>query len=233
MSQPAFGAFYRFNYNYRLAFKAAIYYGSIQGDDGRSSNADQLERNLSFKSDILEFSVRTEFNFWEYRIGNGKYIFSPYLFVGIGVFHFNPQGRLGNQWYALRDLCTEGQGTPLNPTQKKYPLTQPVIPFGIGFKLNVANFVGIGFEWGPRKTFTDYLDDVSGKYVDPTKLAQYKGGIAAIMSDRSKNPLGHADDVGKMRGNPNTNDWYFYYGLVISFKLKAAPKECHDSSFGR
>jgi hypothetical protein len=229
MSQPAFGVFYRFNYNYRLAFKAAFNYGSIQGDDARSTNPDQLERNLNFKTNILEFSVRTEFNFWEYRIGHSKYVFAPYIFIGIGVFNFNPQGHIGNQWVSLRDLSTEGQKTPLNPSQHQYPLTQPTIPFGIGFKLNVSNNIGIGFEWGPRKTFTDYLDDVSGKYVDPAKLAEYKGGMAATMSNPSKTPGAAADDVGKLRGNPSTKDWYIYYGLVVSFKLKGKPKECRSA----
>ncbi len=228
-SQPAFGVFYRFNYNYRVSFKGAFNYGSIQGDDSQSRNPDQLERNLNFKTTIMELSVRAEFNFWEYRIGHSKYIFAPYIFMGIGVFRFNPQGYLGNQWVALRDLSTEGQKTPLNPTQHQYPLTQPTIPFGIGFKLNVSNYIGIGLEWGPRKTFTDYLDDVSGKYVDPSKLAGYKGGMAASLSDQSKNPLGQADDVGKLRGNPSTKDWYIYYGLVVSFKLKGKPKECRGA----
>lgn len=228
-SQPAFGVFYRFNYNYRLSFKGAFNYGSIQGDDARSTNPDQIERNLNFKTTIMELSARVEFNFWEYRIGHSKYIFAPYIFVGIGAFKFDPQGHIGNQWVSLRDLSTEGEGTPLNTSQKKYPLVQPVIPFGIGFKLNVSNYIGIGFEWGPRKTFTDYLDDVSGTYVDANKLAGYKGGQAAIMSDQSKNPLGKSDDVSKMRGNPSTKDWYIYYGLVVSFKLKGKPKECRGA----
>lgn len=229
MSQPAVGVFYRFNYNYRVAFKAGFNYGNIQGDDSQSSSPDQIERNLNFKTNIMEFAVRAEFNFWEYNIGHKQFVFAPYLFLGIGVFHFNPQGHYENQWIDLRNLSTEGQGTPLNPSQKPYKLTQPCIPFGIGFKLSMSNQIGFGFEWGPRKTFTDYLDDVSGKYVDPTKLAEYKGGIAAIMSNRTnlaKTPGATTDDIGKLRGNPSTKDWYFYYGLVVSFKLKGKPKEC-------
>src|SRR6185312_8988547 len=74
MSQPAVGVFYRFNYSYRIAFKAAFNYGSIQGDDSQSSNPDQLERNLNFKTNIMELSVRTEFNFWEYRTGHKDFV---------------------------------------------------------------------------------------------------------------------------------------------------------------
>jgi len=228
MSQPAIGIFYRFNYSYRVAFKAAFNYGSIQGDDSQSSNPDQLERNLNFKSTIMEFSVRTEFNFWEYRTGHKDFIFAPYIFLGIGVFNFNPQAHYQNQWVSLRELSTEGEGTPLG-TRKPYPLTQVCLPFGIGFKLTLSQQISLGIEWGPRKTFTDYLDDVSGTYVNPAKLAQYKGGMAATLSNTTIKPGNAADDTGKLRGNPNTKDWYFYYGLVISFKLKFKPKECRNA----
>ncbi|MHB8258765.1 MAG: type IX secretion system protein PorG [Bacteroidia bacterium] len=229
MSQPAVGAFYRFNYNYRVAFTGGFSYGNIQGDDSQSNDPYQIERNLNFKTSIMEFYTRAEFNFWEYKTGDKNFIFAPYVFLGIGVFHFNPQAHYGNSWIDLRGLSTEGQGTPLNHSQKPYALTQPCIPFGVGFKLSLSQQIGLGFEWGPRKTFTDYLDDVSGAYVDPNKLAQYKGGMAAILSNRSKNVGANADDIGKLRGNPSTKDWYFYYGLVISFKLKGKPKECRSA----
>jgi hypothetical protein len=229
MSQPAIGVFYRFNYNYRLAFKGGFNYGNIQGDDGQSSDPYQIERNLNFKTNITEFYARAEFNFWEYKTGHKDFIFAPYVFLGIGVFHFNPEAHYGNQWIDLRNLSTEGQKTPLNPSQKPYALTQPCIPFGLGFKLCLSQQIGLGLEWGPRKTFTNYLDDVGGKYVDPTKLAEYKGGLAAQLSNRTntaKYPGATADDIGKLRGNPDHTDWYFYYGLIISFKLKGKPKEC-------
>jgi hypothetical protein len=226
MTQPGIGVFYRFNYNYRLSFRGGFNFGSVQADDSQTNNPDQLERNLNFKSKIQEFYTQAEFNFWEYRVGHSDFIFAPYIFAGVGVFHFDPMGHYQNQWVELRDLATEGQKTSQNPTQKKYSLYQPVIPFGLGFKLSVSKMITIGFEWGPRKTFTDYLDDVSGKYVDPVKLAAEKGAMAAIMSNRAKNPSDFINDVGKLRGNPNTKDWYFFYGFVISFKLKGKPKEC-------
>jgi hypothetical protein len=133
---------------------------------------------------------------------------------------------LENQWIALHGLSTEGQKTTLNPGQKQYKLYQPTIPFGLGFKLSVSKMITIGFEWGPRKTFTDYLDDVSGKYVDPVLLAREKGAIAALMSNRTKNAVDYASNTGKLRGNPATKDWYIFYGFVISFKLPEKPKEC-------
>ncbi|MGZ3862530.1 MAG: type IX secretion system protein PorG [Bacteroidia bacterium] len=228
MSQPGIGAWYRFNLNYRVAFRGGINFGTVQGDDSRSENPDQLERNLNFKSRITEFYGQAEFNFWEYKVGHQDYIFAPYIFLGLAGFHFNPQANLGNQWVNLKPLSTEGEGTAQDKLHKPYKLTQMSIPFGIGFKLSFANQIGLGFEWGPRKTFTDYIDDVSGKYVDLNKLAIDKGSLAAVLSDRSvsKDPSVRLNNNGKLRGNPNNKDWYFYYGLVISFKLKGKPKEC-------
>lgn len=226
MTQPAAGVFYRFNVNYRLAFRGGFNFGSIQGDDSQTDNPDQLERNLNFKSRIEEFYAQAEFNFWEYKVGHTDFIFAPYVFAGLSGFHFNPMANYGNQWIYLQPLSTEGQKTSQDPTHKPYKLYQVAIPFGLGFKLSLSNQIGIGFEWGPRKTFTDYLDDVSGKYVDPVQLSKEKGGLAAILSNRTKNPSDFINDVGKLRGNPNTKDWYFFYGIVISFKLKGKPKEC-------
>lgn len=225
LSQPAAGLFYRFNLNYRVAFRGGFNFGTIQGDDSQSSSPDQLERNLNFKSRIIELFGQAEFNFWEYRVGHADFIFAPYLFAGLSGFQFNPQANVGNQWIDLKALSTEGEGTKQSAS-KPYKLYQMAIPFGIGFKLSFSNQIGLGFEWGPRKTFTDYLDDVSGKYVDPVILAHDKGAMSAALSNRTKVPGAFAGDVGKLRGNPATKDWYFFYGLVISFKLKGKPKEC-------
>ena len=226
---PAIGAFYRFNYSSRFSFRGGLQFGNVRADDSQSTNSDQLERNLNFKSNIYECYAISEFNFVEYLIGSKKYIFSPYVFLGINLFHFNPMANVGGNWVNLRMLCTEGQKTTQNPNQKPYRLTQLGIPFGVGFKLNVANRFALGVEWAPRKTYTDYLDDVSGKYVDPVQLAKEKGTTAGLLSNRSIGSDGLINNTGKLRGNPNTKDWYFYYGITLSMVLKQKPKECRGA----
>ena len=219
LTQPAAGAFYRFTPNYRYAFRTGINWGNIMGDDSQSDNADQLQRNLNFKSRIIEFNVLAEFNFLEYRISNDKYKFTTYLFLGIDVFTFRPRAQIGTNWIDLQPLRTEGQ-------TKGYRLTQISIPLGIGAKMNVSKQVGIGFEWGPRKTFTDYLDDVSGTYPD-TDLKPFSSGMGKTLSDRSKNA---GNNINKQRGNPKTKDWYFFFGITLNIKLKfkAAPCYAYD-----
>ncbi len=216
MAQPAFGAFYRFTPNYRYAFRGGVNFGEIRGDDSQSDNIDQIQRNLNFKSQITEFNVLAEFNFLEYRISNDKFKFTTFLFLGIDVFNFKPRAEINNNWVDLQPLRTEGQ-------TKKYKLTQVAIPFGVGVKMNVSKQVGIGLEWGPRKTFTDYLDDVSGTY--PDIIANpFKSELAKKLSDRSKNA---GSNINEQRGNPRTKDWYIFFGVSLNVKLNPKPAPCH------
>ncbi len=210
MTRPAFGGFYRYAWDYRGAVRLGFNWGQIEGDDAQSDNKDQIERNLNFKSNIQEFYGIVEFNFYDYRIGNDKHFFTLFLFAGLAGYHFNPQGNLGgNSWVDLKQLRTEGQSKP-------YKLWQISIPFGIGIKINVAKNVGLGIEWGPRKTFTDYLDDVSDKYPNLSTNPP-NGQIGLLMSNRTKYPWSFIQ--GYSRGNPYTKDWYFFTGLTINIKL--------------
>jgi hypothetical protein len=218
LSQPAAGLFYRFTPNYRYAFRTGLNFGSVMGDDSQSEDADQRQRNLNFKSRIIEHYVIAEFNFLEYRISNDKYKFSMYIFAGINGFYFNPQGNLGGgHWEDLRPLRTEGE-------TKKYRIWQLGVPFGLGFKINVSKAIGLGLEWGPRKIWTDYLDDVSGTYPDPN-INPANGTQGALFSNRTR---GAGDVVNTQRGNPRTKDWYFFYGITLNIKLSSPKQPCYS-----
>ncbi len=219
LTQPAIGVFYRFTPNYRYAFRVGFNYGTILGDDSQSDNADQLQRNLNFKSTIYELNALAEFNFLEYRISNDKYRFTTFLFLGLDVFKFNPRAQIGNKWVDLAPLKTEGQS-------KKYSTVQVGIPFGIGTKINVSKQVGIGLEWGPRKTFTDYLDDVSGTYADFNKMGVTNVNTI-LLADRSKNG---GSNINEQRGNPRTKDWYMFFGITLNIKLNLVPEPCYKSN---
>lgn len=225
LTQPAGGGVFRYNFNPRFALRVNGFYGTIKGDDASTTSFAQQQRNLHFKSTVMEFSVQGEFNFLDYRMGNDNHPFTPYLFLGAGVFRHSPRAQLIGSWVDLQPLSTEGQGTVLN-NRKPYKLTQISIPFGIGVKTNLAKRVGLSIEWGLRKTFTDYLDDVSGRYVDPLALAAIKGTSAAVLSDRSLVRDLHSN-VGRQRGNSATKDWYYFTGLILSFKLKEKLKKCY------
>ncbi len=225
-TKPAGGAVFRYNFNPRLAARGNLFFGAIEGHDSFSNSPSQQQRNLNFKSNISELSAQLEFNFLDYEIGNDKREFTPYIFGGFAGFKFNPQGEINDSWVDLQPLGTEGQGLPGGAAKKKYKLTQISLPFGIGIKANLAKHIGISVEWGMRKTFTDYLDDVSTKYYDPAKLAAKHGVIAAQLADPSIGTDPNFSNVGKQRGNPLTNDWYAFAGIVLTIKLKEKIPRC-------
>lgn len=225
MTKPAGGVVFRYTLNPRFAVRANGFFGNVQADDALSTSAAQRQRNLNFKSKINEFSVQGEFNFLEYQIGNERHKFSPYIFAGIAVFNFNPIATYDNYNYTLQPLGTEGQGLYGGP-KKKYKLTQISIPFGVGIKTNLAKRIGLSIEWGMRKTFTDYLDDVSTVYFDPAALAANRGAVSAVASDPSKGTDPKYSNMGRQRGNPTTKDWYSFAGMVLTLKLKEKRESC-------
>ncbi len=214
-SKPSVGAYFRYSSNYRYAFRGGFNYGGLYGSDSKSNSPDQLLRNSNFRTRIYEINAIAEFHFVEYRLGHKNHYFTMYIFGGLAGFHFKPEGDIGFGWQSLQPLRTEGQS-------KAYSLYQISVPFGLGFKYNVNDFVGIGVEWGPRKTFTDYIDDVSGLYPDP--IVNPPSGNGMLYSYRSRDG---GDLIGTMRGNPRTKDWYFFYGLTLNFKLPDAKEHCY------
>lgn len=225
-TKPAGGFVFRYNINKRLAARANFLFGNIEGHDSFSNSEAAQQRNLSFKSPINELSAQLEFNFMDYQIGMEKHKFSPYIFFGIAGFKFNPQGQLNNNWVALQPLGTEGQGLEGGASRKKYKLIQMSIPFGVGAKANLSKNIGLAFEWGMRKTFTDYLDDVSKKYYDPIALAAARGETAAVMSDPSIGTDPGISNAGRQRGNPTNKDWYSFIGITLTVKLRDKPEKC-------
>lgn len=218
------GILYRYYVNSRIAIRGGVRYGKVEAYDSDASSAIQKQRNLSFQSEIWEVAAGLEFNYLNYKLGNEKYNFSPYLFLDLGVFRMNPQTKYNDELVDLQPIGTEGQGSSLSD-KDPYPLTQIVIPFGVGFKLNLGKKAAISFEYGLRKTFTDYLDDVGGNYVDSELLAQENGSIASRLSDPSSSNL----QMSGSRGNSATKDWYSMFGVMFTFSL-GDPDKCFYQS---
>ncbi|MEZ5014106.1 MAG: DUF6089 family protein [Chitinophagales bacterium] len=217
--KPGAGVFFRYNYNNRIAGYIGLSGGQTYGYDSISTNTWQQRRNLSYRTDIYDASARFEFNFFPLEREKPKYWFSPYLFMGLSLYYFNPQAELNGEWVDLQPLGTEGQQFPELSGNDKYQRVQVGIPFGGGVKCVLNKNITVGLEANWHWLFTDYLDDVSTVYVDPSILASGVDGATAVaLADRSTEidvlPLG---EPGKLRGDSQHNDKYMYAGIFLSY----------------
>jgi len=218
----ASGFFVRKNLNSRWAIKGGVNVGQISADDADSKDDFQLQRNLSFFSNLYEANTTLEFNFLPFNpfIPPSGFrmpsFFTPYVFIGIGVFRYNPRTTLGDNIYDLHKIQTEGQA---------YVLTQFAMPFGAGFKFKISERILLTLEWGIRRTFTDYLDDVSKSYPsNPDDLSQ----LAKKLSDKSLiQQGGDGTNWGTQRGNSKTTDWYSFSGITLTINLNKNPSRCY------
>ncbi len=225
----AIGGLYRKNFNRRWTLKATGTYGTLKGDDAKSKDQNQNIRNLSFKSIDLDFTAQMEFNFFRYELGHEIYKFTPYISAGLGLMYFNPKAELNGTVYKLHDLSTEGQDITAYPDRFAYKRLQPTIPFAIGFKWSPLRNLGLGLEWSWRKTFTDYIDDVSKTYANKAAISAERGAEAAALSDRTGILT---DNTGRMRGNAKNNDWTSFFGLTVSFLVgNNKPCDAYNSTF--
>lgn len=202
----------------RITIKAGFTYAKIAGADSLTSQEDLRLRNLSFQSPITEFSLIGEFNTFDMEAKR----WSPYVFAGLAVFHYNPYtfDRNGNKVF-LQPLSTEGQGIQ-GYDKKPYALTQLAIPLGAGIKYNLSEKFRVALEVGLRKLFTDYLDDVSGNYADPNELLAAKGWESVELSYRGDEVPGGDlmyPSKGITRGSPKYKDNYYLTGLHLTYRL--------------
>ena len=219
-SRLALGATIRKPLSRWFSIRGGINYGHLEAAD--RYNRDYLKlRNLSFYTTLKEAYVALEADLLNIE----KTRFTPYFFGGIAVFHFNPwtHDDAGQKVY-LKPLSTEGEGLKDFPTQRSYALTQFALPFGAGVRYAISDNVQICFELTQRKTFTDYLDDVSSFYVDYQTLLDAKGPKAVELAYRGiPGPNSNASYPahGEQRGTPTEMDWYYTGGFTIDIKLDA------------
>ena len=208
----------------RVMLRGGLQFGKVEGADKYTgSETIKQIRNLGFQSNITEFSLvgeLTAFNLYNIR-------WSPYAFAGIAVYRFNPFTEDSGSKVFLQPFGTEGQGLTQYPDRKPYSLTQFSIPFGGGIKYTINENIRVGLELGMRRLFTDYLDDVSTTYADEDLLLAAKGPDAvkyAYRGDEVPGEVPNYPDVGypakdAQRGNPKANDWIYFTGIHLTFRL--------------
>ncbi|MBI4931884.1 MAG: hypothetical protein HY841_14065 [Bacteroidetes bacterium] len=221
LTRPALGAGIRFKVQQYFSVKGNIYWGILRGDDKLTKEYFRNRRNINFKSNIFELSGQVEFNFIKEQKGHIYKIKGVrgmshkdrqiYLFGGGGAVYFNPKGRYTNKaWYALQPLKTEGV---------TYSRLTGLISLGGGARFAINRYWGVGFELGMRKTFTDYMDDVSSNYADP---AIFNGNPKAIYfanpADQNRPDVCYPC-IGEQRGDHTDKDAYMFGVFTVGYKV--------------
>ncbi len=215
--RAAFGLSANFPLSNHLTFRVGLTIAKIAGADSLSDKAAFRSRNLSFQSPVTEFSLLAEYNLFD--LDNRRW--TPYAFTGVAVYHFNPFTYDGARKVYLQPLGTEGQGIA-GYNKAPYSLTGFAIPFGGGVKFALSDKVNLGLEAGLRKTFSDYLDDVSTAYADAGDLFKARGQEAVNLAFRADEVRGSTavyPAKGEPRGSAKSKDYYYFTGLHLTFVL--------------
>lgn len=165
--KPGGSLFFRYNPNQALSLRAELAAGLIGAADQYSKDPFQKARNMSFRTRITEASAVAEYNFLDYQEKRFAVNWTPYVFGGLGISKFKP------------DVVTDS-----------YKTNSLVIPYGVGIKYQIRRPWNIGLEYGTRKTFSDYYDNLGGDPKSTVKLEQ---------------------------GDPSKKDTYYYIRLSISY----------------
>jgi hypothetical protein len=158
---PAGGLFYRYNFHPRHSLRTNLFIGGLRGSDLDFNNDFQLARGASFSGTVAEWAVQFEFNFLPYSTQGKRWNYTPYFAAGAGIVFIN-----------TNSLTYE-----------------PVIPFSLGFKINIYKNLGLEAEYGFRKTFYDNFDGLEDK-VNPDHKAWL-----------------------------HNNDWYSFAGISFTWKI--------------
>ncbi|MCB9296101.1 MAG: hypothetical protein H6559_23715 [Lewinellaceae bacterium] len=205
-AEPAGGIVLRYRDRGVLGLRGSLTYGNLRGDDARSAYP---QRKLAFQTKLLEAAVVGEWYLIPDNFLGDSPLITPYLFMGVGVFHFNPEAQYESGYVELQPLGTEGQG--LKNYERPYSRTQVAIPFGAGLRLLLGKRGFLSLEASARKIFTDYLDDVTGAVLDYNRIYEEKGEMAARLSrpDITPEEAAYISNLYRRGG-----DWFDAYGSI-------------------
>lgn len=220
-TQFTVGGFARYKLMPMVSIKGGLNWLRIEGADKTSTNPGRVGRNLSFRNDIVEAELTAQVFFFELQDLGHTYKYQNdlkmYAFAGVAEFFSNPKANYNGKWIALQPLRTEGV---------HYSKFGTSVPVGVGMFVTLQKKHRFGWEFSWRTTFTDYLDDISTVYADPTKLNSAEAIALANrrgeVGDREGVPQAENYMTGSKRGDPTHNDSYlstsFYYSYVMRGK---------------
>ena len=233
------------HFNSRVSGSLSFSWIRLGADDFEAKDIASFARNLHFRNDVKELSLKGLYNLLKDGSTYKKRLkVVPYLSGGISYFFHNPKAKtpqsLGSQWIELAPLHTEGQG--LLNYHKPYKLTGINIPLGLGINYKIREAYDISIEASYRVSFTDYLDDVSGVFINPQLLTD---NLAKVLSNRafeeiaartgmnrkvkldamlSKEPdpfsaISNITGTGVIRGTDKGNDNFWTFSVKIQYHI--------------
>lgn len=222
--RTGFGTQYYHKLKPNLAFTVDLNYIRLLADDESASSikkratSEAYVRNLHVRNNVFEFAVHARYELFSCNDYFTKRKSLNYFgTLGLGVLYTNPQARDSTgDWRNLKNIQTEN---------RSYSNFTAYIPVSIGMQIKLANHIDLELELGYRFTFTDYLDDAKGEYID---IASLKGD-AKYMSNRSAEPSnafnGHSRDLNYIQnelGYPilTTTEGYSYVSSTTTGQLR-------------
>lgn len=172
-SRPAATVFYRSNISPVVSFRAGLVGGMLAASEKPIDKFGAV-RDESFNIFLMEASTVMEYHFLNWRETKRFVRFTPYVFAGLALYGFT-----GNE-----------------AKTAEYSNIQGAVPFGLGAKYVHNPKWYFSLEFGVRKTFSDYLDNVSAG------------------DQRYKN---------FRYGNPNDNDTYYFLGFTLTRTFYTIP----------
>ena len=248
-TRPAFGLYARrkLDRDGLWHVRADISRIHISGSDKDTQYAARRARNLHFRNHMTEGSIRLERDLLQKPLvwaRQRRAMLTVRGFIGYARLQHNPEARVdvnnlmygqvvsdfpAEQWHSLPELQTEGY-------DYSDELNIKTVPFGVsaiitGQKRGGAADFYIGIELGFRMTDTDYLDDISGNYADPSTMTPLGAALSSQANPIDLNLAGpgagsmtaHSyigDEIPVIRGNPANDDAYgtlvVTYGKVLN-----------------
>ena len=204
--RAASNLFARYNYNRVFSFKVNGMAGFVGGNDSRSGNKLNKLRDFSFRQTVVDYNLQAEYNFLNFRTGNGRYEsnWTPYLFGGLG------------QYISLSRKFNSTVDPPIPVSNTKPSGSKIAFFYGIGYKKIINNRWNYGVEFGTRvptkAKFNDTSFDGFG-YDENDKVAS--NYYLPVINSKLEYP------------NTPQQDKYFYMSFSVSYmfyKVYCPPK---------
>jgi len=215
-----------------LTVGMGLSFGKLESDDESINNKGggempRIIRNLNARTNITELHAIGKFYpkklFKKTLLFGGRFDF--FAIAGLGIYHFDPAVQdTDRSWVKASPLKLEGQGFAEYPNNKPYALTQFNLQGGAGLRYDITKNISLGVEIIYRKLFTDYLDDVSTVYIDPSYFDKYLSAENAVVAKRVyyKGIYPNISNPGTeltIRGDPTDNDAFISENFTLSWRF--------------